>query len=184
MPEELQNPTDNLSDEIKAAFQELRKNAKLEDSFIRYAQVRTWKKAEEFWHGIQFIYWSEIAHEWRTPENLVETSEESRDNSGPFYDYVINIYKAHGESVIAALSQEIPVVHFFPDDADVSDDLSTAKTKTEIGRLIQKHNRSKLLLMEALHKLFNSGLVASYIYPKDDKDFGTRKRAVYGKENF
>ena len=184
MPEEIQNPVDQIPQEIQDALRDLHEKCRKENTFIRYAQVRAWKKAEEFWHGVQFIYWSEIAHEWRTPDNLVETSEKSRDNAGPFYDYVINIYKAHGESVIAALSQEIPVVEFFPDDADESDDLSTAKTKTQIGILIQKHNRSKLLLMEALHKLFNAGLVASYIYPKSDNDFGTRQVPVYGKEPF
>jgi hypothetical protein len=175
-----------IPQEISSALRDIRNKCKTEDSYVRYAQVRAWKKAEEFWHGLQYIYWSETGHEWRTPDNIAsgDLSDEERDSAGPYYDYVINIYKAHGESVIAALSQELPVVEFFPDDADEVSDISSAKTKTKIGLLIQKHNRAKLIIMEALFKLFNSGLVIGFVYNKADKSYGTRKRPVYGKEKF
>ena len=182
MPENIKNPLGTLPVEHIDAFRLIWEKCRKEHDYIRYAQVRQWKKSEEFWHGVQQIYWSETAHDWRTLETSQD--EESRDRTGPQYDHVVNIYKAHGESVIAALSQQVPVVEFFPDDADSADDLSAAKTKTEIAILIQKHNSSKLLLMEALHKLFNSGLVCGYVYPKADKDFGVRKVPQYNKQKF
>jgi len=184
MPDEIKNPIDLIPEEHQTEFRNIWDKCRTEHDFIRYAQVRQWKKQEEFWHGVQQIYWSETAHEWRTVDTAVEGVEESRDRTGPVYDHVINIYKPHGESIIAALSQQVPVVEFFPDDADVAADLSTAKTKTDIALLIQKHNASKLLLMEALHKLFNTGLVCGYVHPKADKDYGMREVPVYNKQPF
>ena len=38
-----------------------------EDSWVRKQQIKLWKKNEEFWHGIQFIFWSESRQDWLTP---------------------------------------------------------------------------------------------------------------------
>jgi rubredoxin len=105
-------------------------------------------------------------------ETSSANSESDEDMTGPFYDYVINIYKAHGEAIIAALSAQIPAVRFPPDNADSTEDLETAKTFSKIADLIQKHNHAKRLLLQALLMLWNQGTVAAYHSPKFDRAFG------------
>ena len=161
------------------------KACEIEDDYIRNLQIKTWKKLEEYWHGIQFLFWSEIAQDWATPDNGIAVGilgEETRDSVGPFYDYVINIYKAHGESIIAALSQSIPAVEWFPDDADETDDVTTANAKTHLGVIYQKHIKAKLRFIEALFKLYNQGVVCAYRYREADKVYGIRKVPKFKKE--
>jgi hypothetical protein len=145
-----------------------------EDSWVRKQQIKLWKKNEEFWHGIQFIFWSESREDWMAPtEYRWFQEEEGREGAeGPFYDFVINIYKAHGETVIAALSAQVPTVRFPPDDAEDDDDLMTSKTYSKIADLIQRHNQVKTLQLMSFFTLWNQGLLAWYHAPKADKAFG------------
>ena len=145
-----------------------------EDSWVRKQQLKLWKKNEEFWHGIQFVFWSESRQDWLSPTMYKWFNEdEGREGvEGPFYDFVINIYKAHGEAIIAALSAQVPTVRFPPDDAEDDDDLLTSKTYSKIADLIQRHNQVKVLQLMSLFTLWNQGLLAWYHAPKADKAFG------------
>src|SRR5207244_4757592 len=105
---------------------------------------------------------------------------DKRSETGLLYDYVFNIYKAHGESIVAALTQSVPRIEFFPDDADSADDISSAKSKTDIGVLIQRHNNVKQILMEIAQTEFNQGDVAIYRYRRQDKKYGIKKVNNYG----
>src|SRR5690242_8418872 len=75
-----------------------------EDESIRSEQVKKWKRADMYDHGQQYIFWNELIGDWDTvgPSGLRSGSlagfEETRDQSGPLYDYVINVYKGHKES--------------------------------------------------------------------------------------
>jgi hypothetical protein len=175
-----------LPDNIKGFLLDCLKNCETEDEYIRNLQVKTWKKLEEYWHGIQFLFWSEIAQDWSTPENGVQVGiagEETRDSVGPFYDYVINMYKAHGESIISALSQSIPVREYSPEDADNTDDLTAAMAKNHLAIIYQKNIKAKLMFIDALFKLYNQGLVAAYRYREGDKVYGIHKVPKYKKDN-
>jgi len=174
---------DSLSSELQSSLLGILRDCEQEDKFIRSQQVRNWKKLEEFWHGIQYIYWDAVAQDWRVPTQADLMSEETRDNAGPFYDYVVNIYKAHGESIIAALSIKPPTVEYFPDDADEPKDILAAKSKTKAAILVQKRNKAKLLMIDALHKLFNQGIVCGYTYDKADIKFGTKEVPIYETKN-
>lgn len=174
-----------LPENIKGFLLDALKSCENEDEYIRNLQVKTWKKLEEYWHGIQFLFWSEIAQDWATPDNGIQVGilgEETRDAVGPFYDYVINIYKAHGESIIAALSQSIPTAEWFPDDADETDDLTAAQAKTHLAIIYQKHIKAKLRFIDALFKLYNQGLVAAYRYREGEKEYGTHQVPKYKTE--
>lgn len=154
-----------------------------EDSWVRKQQIRQWKKAERFWHGLQYIYWSETAQDWLSPVNTrfdTDSGENREDAQGPFYDYVINIYKAYGESIIAALAAQIPAVRFPPDDADNDDDVQTSKVYGNISDLIQRHNKAKIVMLQILLCMWNQGFVAIYSAPKADKAFGTIPIPKYG----
>lgn len=174
-----------LPDYVKAFLLDTLKSSENEDEYIRNLQVKTWKKLEEYYHGIQFLFWSEIAQDWMTPDNGLQVGimgEETREAVGPFYDYVINIYKAHGESIISALSEAIPTVEFFPDDADKADDLKASQAKNHLAIIYQKHIKAKLIFIDALLKLYNQGLVAAYRYRESDKAYGIHKIPKYKTE--
>src|SRR5205823_6908645 len=130
---------------------------------IRSDQIRMWKRNDEYWSGNQFIFFNETIGDWDSVTSSgvrsgsFDLGSEERDSSGPLYDYVFNIYKAHGESIVAALTQSAPRIEFFPDDADSADDISSARSKTDIGVLIQRHNNVKQILMEIAQTLYNQG---------------------------
>ncbi len=170
---------------VEAAFKDILSKCENEHEYVRLKQIKTWKKNEEFWHGIQFLFWNESTGDWMTPTqgmSRVSAGEETRDAVGPFYDYVVNIFKAHGESIISALSQSIPTVEFFPDDADEDQDVVAAKTKSKLALIFQKRNKAKLRFIEALHKLYNQGLAFGYRYKKADKSFGVYSVPKFKKE--
>lgn len=171
MPKERKELPQNVQSYLKSIVT----SCELEDEYVRSLQIKMWKKNEEFWHGIQFLFWSEIANDWLTPNQGLQVGilgEETRDSVGPFYDYVVNDYKAHGESIIAALSQTIPVFEFFPDDADNTDDLTAAQAKSHLAIIYQKHVKAKLQFIDALFKLYNQGLVCAYRYRCPDENLG------------
>jgi hypothetical protein len=181
----IQNNED-LPENLQNVLKDLVRQYEHEDSWVRKQQLKLWKKNEEFWHGIQFIFWSESRQDWVSPAETKWTGqEEGREEAeGPFYDFVINIYKAHGESVIAALSAEVPSVRFPPDDAEDEDDLVTSKTYDKIADLIQRHNNAKMTLLQALFTLWNQGMVCAYHAPKADKAFGVVEIPQYTRSKF
>ena len=164
----------NLPKDLQDCLKFLIDKYEKEDSWVRKQQLKLWKKNEEFWHGIQFVFWSESRQDWLSPTMYRWFNEdEGREGvEGPFYDFVINIYKAHGEAVIAALGAQVPTVRFPPDDAEEDDDLLTSKTYDKIADLIQRHNQVKMLQLQSLFTLWNQGILAWYHAPKADKAFG------------
>lgn len=178
---------EKLEEGLQSCLKDLMDQYEKEDGPFRKQQVKQWKKHDEFWHGMQYVFWSESKQDWISPAqagNLGVGEEGREDAEGPFYDYVINIYKAHGEAIIAALSAQIPSVRFPPDDADNDDDIMTSKTYAKVADLIQRHNKSKLVLLRALFIIFNQGNVYSYHAPKSDKAFGKISIPKYGKAAF
>jgi hypothetical protein len=175
---------EKLSEDLVEILRDLVDHCEKEEAWVRKQQIKIWKKNEEFWHGIQFIFWSETRQDWipASDAKWFQSEEGREDSEGPFYDYVINIYKAHGESIIAALSAQIPAVRFPPDDADNEDDLTTSKTYSKIADLIQRHNRAKQIFLKALFTLWNQGIVAAYHAPKTDKAFGYHQVPIYNAE--
>ena len=165
---------ENLPENLQAILKELLKKYESENSWVRKRQIMQWKKNDRFWHGIQFIFWSETNQDWMAPieTSFYNSETDNEDMNGPFYDYVVNIYKAHGEAIIAALSAQIPAVRFPPDNADSVEDQETSKTFSKIADLIQKHNQAKRILLQALLMLWNQGIVAAYHSPKFDRAFG------------
>lgn len=165
---------ENLPEDLQAELYNIVRKFEEENSWVRQQQIKSWKRNEQFWHGVQYIFWSETRQDWIAPtETRWFQQEEGREEAeGPFYDYVINIFKAHGEAIIAALGAQVPTVRFPPDDAESQEDLLTSKTFSKIGDLICRHNEAKILILRALFTLCNQGLVCAYHAPKSDKSFG------------
>lgn len=146
---------------------------------VRTSMIRFWKKMENYWRDRQYIIWDEFSNDWRTPEEIREM-DSTVDIDPASYAKIVNIYKAHGEAIISALSAGLPYVRFFPDDADVEEDVFTAKSYSKIAELIQKRNKGQLLFIRALFLLYNCGTVFAYNENKDTTQFGTTKRPLYG----
>lgn len=165
---------EKLPEDLVSCLKDLVSHYEKQDAWVRKQQIKIWKKNEEFWHGIQFIFWSESRQDWISPTDTrwFQQDEGREEAEGPFYDFVANIYKAHGEAIIAALSSQIPAVRFPPDDADDDDDIATSQVYAKISDLIQRHNSFKILFLRALFTMWNQGIVCAYHASRSDKAFG------------
>ena len=173
---------DSLSKELQDSLIEIVKSCEKEDKEIHKAMQRQWRKNEEFWHGVQYLFWSEQHDSWRSPMDIgwEDDNEDVQEQLGSFSDKVVDIFSAHGTAIIAALAAQIPSLRFIPDDADDDNDLVTARTYSKIADLVQRHNKAKLLFLRALFFLSLQGLVASYRYKDADMKYGSYKVPVYG----
>ena len=162
-----------LDDDTKRLIKQMVDHFDDEDRAVRDRQIRTWRRLKLLWENIQNIYYSEVAHDWRIPDNGVEGDDQS------YYDKPVNIYRAYLESIIAALSVSIPSIICYPDDADNPLDISTAKAGDKIAELVFKHNNAPLLWLHALFVFCTEGMIACYTYPKESEEFGT-----YDKNNY
>lgn len=168
--------TDSIPEELQKSLIDIFNFYEKEDKEIRQAQIRQWKKNEEFWHGVQYLFWSQKDNTWLSPADANwgdNISDEEAEELGSFYDHVINIFRGHGEAIIAALSSQIPSLRHLPDDADDPADITTARTYDKIGDLIQRHNEVKILALRAFFFLYLNGIVASYVYKDSDFKYGS-----------
>lgn len=164
-----------VPEEIQKLLKQVVDHFDQEDRAVRERQIRLWKKLKYYWNGFQRLWWSEVAHDWRIFDR--EESTQTQDQS--FYDKPVNVFRAYLESIIAALSVAVPSINCYPDDADNSLDLQTAKAGDKISELIYKHNDVILLWIHALYIYCTEGLIAAYNYPKEDAKYGTYSENQY-----
>lgn len=146
-----------------------------EDRGVRDRQIRTWRRLKLLWENLQNHYYSEVAHDWRIPEQ----ERAGQDTDQAYYDKPINIFRAYLESIIAALSVTVPPITCFPDDADNPLDVATAKAGDKIAELIFRHNNAPALWLHALFVYCTEGMIACYSYPKEDEKYGTYSEKEY-----
>ena len=169
--------TIKIDDELAAQLTSILKDLESEQKSLREAQVRFWKGLELYWKHIQDIFWDASVKDYRHIND--QGDEETIDTY--YVDKIVNIYRAHGESIIAAASQDVPQCVFSPEDADNEDDVSTAKNWTLASELINKHNHADILTIRALYLFYNSGIVAAYVYPKPHERNGFYEVPEYGR---
>lgn len=145
---------------------------------VREQMVKVWRKMENYWRDRQYIIWDEVASDWRTPAEIALTNKELNIDPAA-YAKIVNVYKAHGQAIISALSAGLPYVQFFPDDADSQDDVFTAKAYSKLATLIQKRNKGQLVFIKALFYIYNFGTAFAYNENKDTTQFGTVKREIH-----
>ena len=164
-----------LSEEIGGDLLSLGKRFIREENSIRELLIPFWKRAELYWEGQQNIVWS------HADNNYIGVGRPSTDASineeidSLLYSKVNNIYRSHGESIIAALAQSDLAVQFFPEDAENTNDVQTAYAFSKIEEIIKKDNNAEMLLLRGLFLLYNFGMIAAYTYNKFDKKYGTYK---------
>jgi len=158
--------------ELRKALIDTTTQLEIQQKTIRQRNIMEWKQLDFYWQGLQNIFWSDAARDWRPyEEGISEESGISENDIGR----IVNIYRAFGESIIAGLSGAVPGVRFSPDDADNPDDISTAKAYGKIANLISVHNNASTLLVKSLFTLFNQSFVAAYNYYQVSPEFGTVK---------
>ena len=143
-----------------------------DDRTVREAQIRGWRQLKYLWEGYNRIWYSETAHDWRV-------YTETKPDDAEYYDKIVNVFRAYLESIIAALSINIPSIRCAPDDADNPLDLSTAKAGDKIADLVYKHNNVMLLWLRTLYLYCTEGMVACYNYTKEDYSYGSYSENKY-----
>ena len=179
-----------VSEDLQSSLKDIVKSCEHEDIEIFKCLRRQFKKSEEFWAGVQYLFWDQANETWGSPmEGALGVSnasalgdQEEEDQIGSFSDKVVDIYKAHGEAIIAALAAQLPALRYLPDDADSTADILTARTYSKISDIVQRHNKSKLVFLKALYFLANHGFVASYRYKESDFRYGSVKIPTYTSE--
>lgn len=162
------------SEEVQKLLKEVVGHFDQEDRAIRERQIRTARRLKLFWEGFHQVWYSEVAHDWR-----IWDEADSEDTDQAYYDKPVNVFRAYLESIIAALSVTVPPVKCFPDDADNTLDLSTAKAGDKIAQLIYRHNDVPLLWIHGLFIYCTEGMVACYSYPKSDEEYGTYQKKTH-----
>lgn len=160
--------TKEVPPEIQLLLKQVVDHFDKEDVAVRERQIRTWRNLKLMWEGFYQKWYSEVAHDWR----IWDETEAGDDGQQGYYDKPINVFRAYLESIIAALSVTVPPVKCYPDDADNTLDLSTARTGDKIAQLVYRHNNVSLLWLHALFIYCTEGMVAAYSYPKEDESYG------------
>lgn len=179
-PEKEVSQTIDLSDEEKDALKYIYVTAPKPDDDIRERMVPIWQMYENYWRGLQDLIYDADHREFRSAEGVVRSAGEMEDTY--IGSKIVNIYRAHGESIASAISSESPKVRFYPEDADDPQDVTTAKTYSLASEYIADDNDSKLLHLRAVYTRWNQPFVAyfnTYVY---DEKYGTIERRTYRTE--
>lgn len=166
-----------LTEDTQSALNTLVDRFELEGENHRDDVISECKKLAFFWEGFQYLTRVlENTGRYISPELNPEQFESDAEDL--YYTKVINIHKAHGESIIAALSTGIPSVTFYPLNADSEEDKQTAEAYKGIAEIVQKHNKAKLLLIQAIWILYNQNFVAANVRNLEDEKYGTYESPI------
>jgi hypothetical protein len=163
-----------IADDLKTIAEHFDK----EDTVTRERQIRHWRRLKLYWNSFSQVYWSETAHDYR----IYGWDNNNRDNDQDYYDRPVNVFKAFLETIIAALSIQIPAINCVPDDATNPSDISTSKAGDKIAELVYKHNNVMFLWLNALYIYCTEGMIGCRTYSKEDKAFGTYDKEKWGEE--
>jgi len=163
-------PTSNdlPEDDIQRLLLEVVEYFDDEDRGVRERQIRKCRRLKLIWDNIFQTWYSEVAHDWRIWDQSM-----TDDTDQAYYDKPMNVFRAYIESIIAALSITTPVAKCFPEDAQSSLDIATARAGDKIGQLIGRHNHQDLLWLHALFIFYTEGAVFAYGYPRAKDSYGT-----------
>ncbi len=164
-------------DETKRLLKEVVDHFDNEDTALRERQIRTWRRLKLFWEGFHRAWYSEVAHDWR----IWDESYQGGDTDQAYYDKPINVFRAYLESIIAALSVTVPPITCYPDDAENTLDLATAKAGDKIAELLFRHNDVTLLWLHALFIYCTEGMISCYCYPESKEEYGTYENKKYAE---
>lgn len=164
-------------DPIKIDLKTICDKVDKEDLSTRQLQIRYWKRLKYYWNNFSQVFWSEQSSSYR-----IWGQNEEGNSDQSHYDRPVNVFKAFLETIIAALSVNIPAISCVPDDADNPNDIGTAKAGNKISELLYKHNNVIFLWLQALYIYCTEGLIACYVYTDSDEKYGSYNEKQYKDE--
>jgi len=182
-PEQPIAPMVSLED-IKLLLRKLADGFEKDDKPALDFYRRRSRKGELYWNGIQDIFWSEVLNDFRLLSESPDDDSDGEDADPEEYSTVINVYRAYGESIIAAAAAGLPHVRFFPADADNPDDILAARASSKMAELIAHHNNAEFLFIHALFILWTSTMLGFYNYSHTDESYGTIAQPVLERQDF
>jgi hypothetical protein len=171
--DEAQQTQQFTPEDVQEALRYLVRVGEIESDFARRGHYRQMLEAEEFWKGNQYPIWSEKEFTFRTPWDFA--LEKNRLEDQPVYQYVLNMYQAYGLTVVAALSQRVPKVRFFPHSTRNEVDIATARAASDIAELIEKNNKIRFIAMREAYLLWTQGGFGTYVRFVRDKRKGVEQ---------
>jgi hypothetical protein len=164
---------DKIPEAQEKALKSLLDHYEEKDRETHEALARDCAKYDHYWRGMQDLVWDPVSKEWVSAAGVLATSRGKSELEDAMLEKVINIYRAYGESVVAALANTVPGVRFFPDDAEDPADLATSKAYINLADKISRDNEAELLFIQALFVAWNQHFVAGYNTHAWDEKFGT-----------
>ncbi len=154
-------------EEVAKALEAICSMARNEDITVRTRYINICSRLDYYWNNILDVFRNPVTGIWEIPDwTKLEDEIPPR---------LINIYRPHGEAIVAALSVAIPPVYFHPDDADNPDDVETARAYRSIVDLLQLHNDAAMQLIKMIVIMFNHGTIFGYNYLHPNPKLGTIK---------
>lgn len=179
MPDTKKTLVKDQSDEIAILLRTVANHFEKEDQATRERQIRHRRRLKLYWNSFSQVYWDSVAHDYR----IYARDDSSADTNQDYYDKPVNVFKAFLETIIAALSIQIPAINCVPDDADNPLDISTAKAGDKIAELLYKHNDVMFMWLHALYIYCTEGLIACHSYSETKKEYGTYKKKKFKDED-
>lgn len=167
----------DLTDEEKTALHTILVTITKPDDDIREKMVPIWQMYENYWRGLQDVIYDPDSREFRSATGVIRAAGELEDTY--IGSKIVNVYRAHGESIASAISTEIPKVRFYPEDAEDPQDITTAKTYSIASEYIADDNEARLLHLRAVYTRWNQPFVAYYNTYVYDEKYGTIERRTY-----
>jgi hypothetical protein len=150
------------------------KDYRKDEEFPRLYLLREARKNNLYDFNIQNLFLDSLTGDWRTFDSLGQLQGLADiDEDLVDYDYkIINIYSAYKESIVAALSNQVPTTRFLPDNANNPQDIYTAEAFQKVAELLRRTNKSKTLLIQMLSILYNEGVIGVYNFADKDEKYG------------
>jgi len=179
-PEQEIRAEDKIEDEeLKADLSAICLDIDNADRSLRDWRNRMYKKLAMYWDGDQILYYDDQLQSWAPVAQGGYLIHNNEDIDLDDYAKVINVYKAFGQSIIAALTSQPPRVKYIPSDADIAKDIDTAKAYELIQKKkIEKFNDPEELISKFCKIRYNQGLVFAYIYAKENAKLGYYKEEI------
>lgn len=167
---------DNLAEKWGKTLYDIIRAFELEDEVARSYHLRVAKLGEYYFRGFQNVYWDATANDYL---NFSDSPDATEDDA--HYSKVVNIYRAHGEAIIAAMTVDVPIISFVPDNSEDANDVRTAQNYTNASLLLQRHNAAPLLFIRAVYLLWTQGFIAAYNYNHTSEEYGFTESDKYGE---
>jgi len=169
---------EELQPRLVNALRELVRQYREEGVTARRHEIRRIRQARLFWQGLQYAWWNPNDMNWHLPFEQ-RFADDRQLEEMPRYQFVTNFYQGFGLSFIAALSQDVPAVRFYPQSAQSLEDISAARAASDVAALVEQNNHVEHLLTAVGYYLWTDGKLGGYVrYVADGQRFGSHDEAV------